>query len=102
MVHPQITRVAVFLGIICALHILRFLCEYYHYRYCASSIFTLLFTHGSTTCVAMRTFSGTMTTTITTFCGLILNSFLLLFTTAQTLQFNPPPPKPPAVQMVMS
>ena len=100
MVHPQITRVAVFVGIIGLLHIFRFLAEYFHYHYCASSIYTLLFTHGSSTCVSLRTFSGTMTTTMATFCGLILNSFLTAFTTAQTLEFKPKPP--PAVQMVMS
>jgi len=88
MVYPQVTRVAFFVGIICLLQVFRFLAEYLHYRYCASSIYTLLFTNGSSTCVSLRTFSGTMTTTMATFCGLILNSFLVAFTSAQTLEFR--------------
>lgn len=77
-------RLGFFVAIICSLHIGRYLAEYLHYYHCSSSLYSMLFTHGSSTCVALRTLSTNMTANMATFCGLILNSMLAGLVAAQT------------------
>jgi len=84
-------RLAFLCAIVGLLHVGRYLAEYLHYRHCSSSLYALLFTHGSSTCVALRTFSTNMTANMATFCGLILNSMLASLAAAQALKFDTPP-----------
>ena len=70
------TRLIVFCNIIVLLHIGRFFAEYLYYHHCASSVYALLFTSGSSSCVALRSVSTSMSTNVAVFATAIFNSFL--------------------------
>jgi hypothetical protein len=59
-----------------------------YYHHCASTIYALLFTSGSSTCVALRTVSTNMTTNMATFAGVILNSVLRSLADAPTADYD--------------
>ena len=59
-----------------------------YYHHCASTIYALLFTSGSSTCVALRSVSTNMTTNMATFAGVILNSVLRSLADAPTASYD--------------
>ena len=83
-----LARLCVLCGIIGLLHVGRYLAEMLYYHHCASTIYALLFTSGSSTCVALRTVSTNMTTNMATFAGVILNSVLRSLADAPTADYD--------------
>ena len=71
-----ITRIFVFCNIIVLLYFGRFVAEYLYYHNCASSVYSLVFTSGSTSCVALRSVSTSMSSNVAVFATAIFNSFL--------------------------
>jgi len=59
-----------------------------YYHHCASTIYALLFTSGSSTCVGLRSVSTNMTTNMATFAGVILNSVLRSLADAPTASYD--------------
>ena len=78
------SRLFVFCSVVVMLHIGRFLTEYLYYHHCASSVYTLLFASGSTSCVALRTVSTSMANNMAVFATALLNSFLVSLGQLQT------------------
>ena len=71
-----LTRLCVLCGLIGLLHVGRYLAEWLYYQHCASTIYALLFTSGSSTCVGLRAVSTNMTANMAIFAGVILNQML--------------------------
>lgn len=82
------TRLVVFSSVVVLLHIGRFLAEYLYYHHCASSVYALLFTSGSSSCVALRSVSTSMSTSMGVFAAAVLNSFLTSLGQLQTSNFD--------------
>ena len=59
-----------------------------YYHHCSSTIYALLFTSGSSTCVALRSVSTNMTTSMATFAGVILNTMLRSLSDVSALDFS--------------
>ena len=83
-----ITRLCVLCGLIGLLHIGRYLAELLYYQHCSSTIYALLFTSGSSTCVALRSVSTNMTSNMTVFAGVILNSLLRSLADVPAADYN--------------
>jgi hypothetical protein len=82
------TRIVVFCSVVIMLHIGRFVAEYLYYHNCASSVYSLLFTSGSTSCVALRSVSTSMSTNMGVFATAVLNSLLLSLGQLQNQNFD--------------
>lgn len=83
-----LTRLCVLCGLIGLLHIGRYLAEMLYYHHCASTIYALLFTSGSSTCIALRTVSTNMTANMATFAAVILNTFISSLAAAPAANYN--------------
>lgn len=82
------TRLIVFCHIIVMLYLGRFLAEYLYYHHCASSVYTLIFTSGSSSCVALRSVSTSMSSNVAVFATAIFNSFLASLGQLQNNNFD--------------
>lgn len=82
------TRLFVFCNIIVLLYLGRFFAEYLYYHHCASSVYTLLFTSGSSSCVALRSVSTSMSSNVAVFATAIFNSFLSSLGQLQNQNFD--------------
>ena len=84
----SLARFCVLCSLIGLLHIVRYLVEMLYYHHCSSTIYALLFTSGSSTCVALRSVSTNMTTSMATFAGVILNTMLRSLSDVSALDFS--------------
>lgn len=82
------TRLCVLCGLIGLLHLGRYLAEKMYYYHCASTIYSLFFTSGSSTCSALRSISINMTSNMAVFAGVILNSMLRSLAEVPTSEFS--------------
>lgn len=83
-----LARLCVLCGLIGLLHIGRYLAELLYYKHCASTIYALLFTSGSSTCVGLRSVSTNLTTNMAVFAGIILNTMLTSLAAAPASDFS--------------
>lgn len=59
-----------------------------YYQHCASTIYALLFTSGSSTCMGLRSVSTNLTTNMAIFAGVILNQMLSSLANAPASDFS--------------
>ena len=83
-----LARLCVLCGLIGLLHIGRYLAEWLYYQHCASTIYALLFTSGSSTCMGLRSVSTNLTANMAIFAGVILNQMLSSLSNAPASDFS--------------